>query len=1352
MLDFIKVWERHPKKGITEVYPKFIAPTYKPSEDLMTRGGDFYAVWNEDEHMWSTSQELALYLIDQELQAYANKLSETTDDVVRILYMWDTENGMIDRWRKYVTKQLTSCYHELDETLIFSDTETTKTDYATKRLPYPLKEGSHAAYDELMNVLYSPEERRKIEWAIGAIVNGDSKTIQKFVVMYGSAGTGKSTVLNIIQDLFTGYYSVFDAKALGSSTNAFALESFKSNPLVAIQHDGDLSRIEDNTRLNSVVSHEEMTVNEKFKSTYSARFKCFLFMGTNRPVKITDAKSGILRRLIDVSPTGNKLDRKRYNELTRQIKFELGAIAYHCKNVYESDPSYYDAYVPTSMLGASNDFYNFVLDSYDIFEQENGTSLKAAYEMYKKYCEDANVSYPYSRRNFQEELKNYFEDFEERYRMDDDVRVRNYYKGFIKDKFVTPEEEGATPEEAPPPWLIFEKQASLFDELAKDFPAQNAKFDVNGKDSPEHRWSNNQLTLKDIDTSNLHYVKVPLEHIVVDFDIPDESGEKSFDLNYEAALKWPPTYAELSKSGKGIHLHYIYAGDPTQLSSVYAPNIEVKVYSGNSSLRRKLSLCNALAVSVISSNLPLKGGRKKVIDETIISDEKHLRATIAKALRKEINGCANTSCAIDFISKVLDDAYNSGMHYDVRDLKQSVKTFAMHSTNQSERCCKVVTKMHFYSADLDAVRTLPAKRNEIVFFDVEVFPNVNIVCWKLQGKDNPVIKWINPTPQQIESILEYRLIGFNNRKYDNHILMGLLRGYTPKQCYNLSTDMIQRKTGFISTAYGISETDIYDFAATKQSLKKWEIELGIHHQELGLEWDKDAPQELWEIVADYCVNDVIATEAVFDHLQGDWTARQILAELTGLTNNDTTNTLTTALIFGGNKKPSLVYTDLATGESYQDGRKLPDVKKSNAFTGYQYAKVIEHRATEERPAWTEVVPVEYSYRGADAHNLYRGYDVGKGGFVYAEPGMYGRTVTLDVASLHPHSIVELGYFGEWTQNYKDLIDIRVAIKHKDFDKARKMFGGKLAPYLDDPKKAKQLAQALKIALNSCYGLTSASFENAMYHRMNGNNIVALRGALFMIDILEMVKAEGYKVAHVKTDSIKIVEPDDRILNMVIEKGKEYGYNFEIEHIFDRICLVNDAVYIGKCAEDDPETPGEWTATGTQFAVPYVFKTLFTHEPVAFEDMCETKSVTSALYLDMNEDLPDVSEEEANLTKMEKRLLALKIKDPTAPAIEDVQNTIDILKDIIPNGHNYRFVGKVGQFCPIRQGEGGGILLRQNGSAWANAVGTSGYRWLESETVKELNKEESIDISYYAKLVDDAKEAIGKYGDFNDFVS
>ena len=435
MIDFLMISTRtNTKRNVVEVYPKFVI---KKSSDLMIRGGDFYAIWIEERGLWSTDEQDALQLIDQELDNYAKKLRGQVSETVKVLYMWDAESGMIDAWHKYCQRQMRDSFHMLDEELIFSNTETTKKDYASKKLNYPLETGDTPAYDKLISTLYSPEERHKLEWAIGSIVSGDSKKIQKFMVLYGSAGTGKSTILNIIQMLFDGYYSVFDAKALGSSSNSFALEAFKTNPLVAIQHDGDLSKIEDNTRLNSLVSHELMTVNEKFKATYSSRFKCFLFMGTNKPVKITDAKSGLIRRLIDVSPSGNKLEPTEYKKIMQQVTFELGAIAHHCEEVYLSDPGKYDNYIPLTMLGASNDFYNFVIDSFHIFKKEDGVTLKAAWEMYKTYCDDAKVPYPLSQRSFKEELKNYFAEYNDRFNLEDGSRVRSYYSGFKTDKFET---------------------------------------------------------------------------------------------------------------------------------------------------------------------------------------------------------------------------------------------------------------------------------------------------------------------------------------------------------------------------------------------------------------------------------------------------------------------------------------------------------------------------------------------------------------------------------------------------------------------------------------------------------------------------------------------------------------------------------------------------------------------------------------------------------------------------------------------------------------------------------------------------------------------------------------------------
>ena len=1300
MLDFVKISVKRPKNGRMEVYPKFII---KKSEDLMIRGGDFYAVWVESKGLWSTDEQDVVTLVDHEIDIYVDENKAMFEDNPPIRqYMWDSDTGTIDRWHKYCQRQSRDNFHPLDEKLIFSNDPVRKDDYASKRLSYPLESGDCPAYEKIISTLYTPEERSKIEWAIGAIVSGDSVGIQKFLVLYGAAGTGKSTILNIIQQLFEGYYSVFDAKALGSSSNAFALEAFKNNPLVAIQHDGDLSRIEDNTRLNSLVSHELMTVNEKFKSTYTNRFISFLFMGTNKPVKITDGKSGLIRRLIDVTPSGNKLPIKEYRKCMDQIKFELGPIAKHCLDFYKDNPNRYDDYIPITMLGASNDFYNYVIDSYFVFKEEDGVSLKQAWEMYKTYCDDAKVPYPLPKRQFKEELKNYFREYKDIYKTEEGNSYKSYFYGFKTDTLDVVDFEknpGGEIEQ-----INFNSTVSLFDKEYVGCKAQYAKEDG----TPRYKWDKVETELKDLDTTKLHYVRVPGNHIVIDFDLKDESGEKSLEKNIEAASKFPRTYAELSKSGKGIHLHYIYTGEPEKLSRVYLPNIEIKVFNGKSSLRRQLTKCNDISIAHISSGLPLKEDTP-VINMKTVQSEKGLRRQIVKCLKKEYH--PNTKPSIDFIVKILNDAYNSGLKYDVSDLRNNILIFAASSTHQSDYCIAQISKMKFKSDEPSKPLT---SKKPLIFYDVEVFPNLFVVVYKAQGDSSPV-KLINPTPSEIEDLIQFRLVGFNNRKYDNHILYGRLIGYSNESLYKLSQNIIEKGTGFFSEAYNISYTDIYDFAAKKQGLKKWEIELGIHHQELGLPWDKPVPEDLWTKVAEYCVNDVIATEAVWNHLQGDFTAREVLADLAGMTVNDTTNTLTTRIIFGKERHPQLVYTDL-----------------SEEFPGYSYELGEDNKY----------------------HNMYRGVDLGYGGYVYAEPGMYtGDTALLDVASLHPHSIIALNLFGKYTEHFADLVNARIHIKHGEYDAVRHMFGGRLAKYLDDESTAKQLAQALKIAINSVYGLTSASFDNPFRDPRNKNNIVALRGALFMKTLQDEVAARGFTVVHIKTDSIKIADATPEIVQFCMDFAKKYKYDFEHEATYDRICLVNDAVYIARYSSDESingSHVGQWTATGKQFQIPYVFKSLFSHEQINFPDLCITYQVRSSLYLDMNENLTTQPEAEKELAYRDKHDVVDDYIGYKNPAFKEVSD--DQLRELIAASHNYIFVGRVGQFCPIQPGCGGGVLLREQNGKYYAAAGSKGYRWMESEMVRELGKEDKIDLTYFNKLVDDAHDSVSQYGDFEAFVA
>jgi hypothetical protein len=1251
-MDFFQVSTRENRGGTLDVFPDFVVGR---SKDLMVRGRSFYAIWDDEAGLWSRDEYDVQRLVDYELQEAAKKL----DGPASVKYMRSFGSNGWNQFRKFMS-QISDNSHQLDENLTFANSDVKKTDYVSRRLPYRLAEGDYSAWDELIGTLYSPEERAKIEWAIGAVISGDSKKIQKFLVLYGPAGTGKSTVLNIIQKLFDGYTTTFEAKALGSNSNAFATEVFKSNPLVAIQHDGDLSQIADNSKLNSLIAHEEMTFNEKYKPSYTSKANALLLMGTNQPVKISDAKSGIIRRLIDVHPTGVKLPPNHYHTLMAKIDFELGAIAHRCLEIYRKmGKNYYNAYRPLEMMFQTDIFFNFIEAHYDVFKAQDGCTLKQAYTLYKQFCDDTGIERPLPQYKVREELRNYFDTFLDRTTVEGET-VRSYYSGFSADAFKSPVDEKAKIFS-----LVMEESTSLFDLEYADSAAQYAKDD----ETPQRRWLEVKTTLAEIDTSQLHYVKLPENHIVIDFDLRDETGDKSLERNLAEASNWPATYAELSKSGAGVHLHYIYTGeDVHELDSNYSDGIEVKHFSGGSSLRRRFTRCNNVPIAELNSGLPIK--EKKVLQSATIQSQRGLRELIARNLRKEIH--PGTKPSIDFIHRILEDAYLSGMEYDVSDLRSRIMAFANNSSNQPLQCLKTVQRMRFCSEEIPSGFLSETKTEDtrLVFFDIEVYPNLFVVCWKYQG-DPTVVRMINPKAQEIEGLFKLKLVGFNNRRYDNHILWAAYMGYDNEGLYKLSKKIIDGSVGaMFGEAYRISYTDIYDFSSKKQGLKKFEIELGIHHMELDIPWDHPVPPEKIPKVVEYCVNDVVATEVVFEARKQDFVARQILAELSGLTVNDTTQKHTAKIIFGDDKNPqrSFVYTDLA-----------------KEFPGYKFDK---------------------------GKSYYRGEEVGEGGYVYAEPGIYENVALLDVASMHPTSAIVLNVFGEYTANFKGLVEARLAIKAEDYDRAKNLLDGKLVPYLSDVSSAKALADALKIIVNIVYGLTSAKFDNPFRDLRNVDNIVAKRGALFMIELKHFVQERGFTVAHIKTDSIKIPGATQEIIDEVMRFGEKYGYAFEYnpkKDLYNKFCLVNDAVYIARhnLNDFDGDTP-LWTAVGAQFQHPYVFKKLFSKEPITFNDLCETKEVKQgSMYLDFDHNRPMALAEEMH------------------------------------------FVGRTGRFVPVREGHNGGILYRvKDGKNYA-VTGTKGYVWIEAEMAQGLGKE-AVDMQYFERLIDEAIKTIDYFGPFSTF--
>ena len=1290
-MDFYKITTRSGRNGSIEVFPDF---SVGKSSDLMVRGKSFYALYDESTGFWSTDEYSVVRAVDASIDEVIDKLKANgVYDKFVPRYMKNYSSNSYKNWKEYLSR-LSDNFVQLDTKPTFQGFQPKKEDYVSKQLEYSLSDSEPECWNKLVGYLYDEEERRKIEWSIGAIATGESKKIQKFVVFFGAPGTGKSTILDIVQNLFKGYWSPFDSKALGSIRADFALEAFKNNPLVGIEHEGDLSRVTDNSKLNSVVSHEVILINEKNKPHYPLTINTFLMMGTNMPVKITDAKAGTMRRLIDIHPTGNTLPPAEYNRLLDGINYELGAITNRCIKIYKSmGADYYRKYVPLDMVKRTDSFFNFVEDNYDYFNTVDYETLKHAFAMYKDYMSKYDNDDKPKMYVFRDNLKDYFDDFKEDYFVEEDgkkLHLRKVYLGFKKSKFKD-NFKGEPVKQQSNDWLEFKECHSVLDDICSDCPAQYSS--KNG--TPIKPWKDVTTSLKDILTSREHYLQVPLNIIVIDFDIKDENGEKSLELNMAEAMKWPKTYAELSKSGKGIHLHYYYDGDPTLLSRTYADSIEVKVFTGNSALRRKLTLCNEVAISTISSGLALKKNTGKKMDEKVLKDERHLRSCINKALKKQI--FPNTKPSIDYINMILNEAYESKMHYDVEDMRNDILAFAFMSSNRSDYCVNVVKEMKFKSEDASPPDLTIGEEDPVILFDIEVYPNLFIFCYKKRG-GKKVETLLNPSSKDMVNLIfkggKKRWVGFNNRRYDNHEVYALCLGYTNEMLYENSQKIINEKDDrscFFGEAYNMSWADIYDYADVKQSLKKWEIalerakelhasgydakrifeetdvmipsdewieNLEIHHEEMDWDWNKPIPKELWSKAAGYCCNDVNATEAVFEVTATDLKIRQILSELSGLSVNDPSRLHTTKIIFGDNKKPELEYIDL-----------------SIQFPGYKY---------------------EFG------KSSYRGEDPSEGGYVFAVPGMYGRTPVFDVASMHPSSIIALNLFGEYTVNFKMLKDIRILIKHKEFDKVAQMFDGKLAKYVQNEDEAKQLSKALKLVINSVYGYTTARFANPFKDPRNIDNIVAKRGALFMIDLKHVVQDElGFPVAHIKTDSIKIPGATKEVEERVIAEGKKYGYDFEIEEIFEKLCLVNDAVFVGK-----EEGTGKWITTGAQFQVPYVKKSLFTHEPLIFDDFCVTRSVKTSMYLEFTKE----------------------------------DGTVD-----------RQFVGKVGRFCPMKT-KGGKLVCSRGDDKFNSVQDSKDYLWLESSVVKKLGYEDDIDYGYFERKAQEAKDTISQFGDFDEFVA
>lgn len=1234
-----------------EVSPDFI---FGDAKDLVVKGSKFYAYWNGS--FWDTKQKNLFYDIDSLLWRKARELEDGRPGLR--IDVKEIRKASAGKFRLFADfcKACEASEISFNQKVLFADHKMQRRDYATTQLTYSPQEGEAVAFKELIGTLYLPKELDKILWFMGALFTNNMYKIEKFMYLYGSKGSGKGTVLKIFRMLFQEYCGTIDLKLLTSS-DQFATGQIQEVPLL-IDEDTDISHIYNDTPLLKLTSHETISVNKKFKEPYDVKFIGLLITASNQRYKVRNVDSGITRRAIVVNPSGQKVSHTKYNQLMTQIKYELPYIANMAIQRFEElGFDYYDDYFDVDMAEQTDHIFDFMRTN--AIHMQHGITLKQISELYREYLEDMGWKTDGYKATIKREALRYFDTMLKDSHIDG-MRVNNYFKGF-RWNVAFPEGVVGTTEAndtvIPDDWLDFNYHNEVFNKLAAEYPAQLALRNGN----PSEKWDNVVTTLSDIKTSKLHWVKVPLNHIIIDFDLKDEDGNKSLDLNVEAASKFPPTYAEVSKSGQGIHLHYIYDGNVNELNNLVDKHIEIKVYKGNASLRRIDKASNNLQPSHISSGLPLKERKDKEMYEhvkEITYTEKTLRNFVKRQLGM-IEGKEpshpNTKPTIDFIAHEIQKAFDMGLEYDLTDLKHDVFLRALRSTNNKEYCVAVFQKIPWSSIRDDEGATENKLTNftkiypkeELVFFDIEVYPNLFVVVWK-KYHDDEFTKWINPTPDQIEYLLSFPIVGFNNRRYDNHILYARLLGCNNLELFRQSYRIVNEKnakSGMYAAAYELSYTDIYEYAQKKQSLKRWEVDLGIKHVEMEIPWDQPVPEELIPVVVDYCVNDVEATEKLFDAIYADYVAREILATIAKGSMNATNNQLTAKFV---------LWTWVITKDKFNY------VKLATIFPGYKY---------------------EFG------KSYYRGFETGEGGFVYAEPGVYKNIALLDVESMHPNSLVNMNYFGPYTQRYADLLKVRVLLKHNKIDEVKQMFDGVLAPFLDNPEYLKPLVTALKIVINSVYGMTSAKFDNKFKHPDNIDNIVAKRGALFMVDLKFAIEEQGYQVCHIKTDSVKIPNADEKIIKFVEDFGaqEKYRYRFEHEHTYKRMALINNAVYIAQLEDDT------WSPTGAEYANTYLLKRVWTKEELVDKDFFITKQSKGHIYL------------------------------------------------------GDEFVGKVGSIYASKTGAE--CMWTEDNENFKSITGTKGYLFKQTDKFDI----EDVDFSFYDKIAVDGLKKIMKVGDIKDIV-
>lgn len=416
------------------------------------------------------------------------------------------------------------------------------------------------------------------------------------------------------------------------------------------------------------------------------------------------------------------------------------------------------------------------------------------------------------------------------------------------------------------------------------------------------------------------------------------------------------------------------------------------------------------------------------------------------------------------------------------------------------------------------------KYENVLAFDIEVFKyQSSIVFRNLDGdivriftdRLNGLGQYVDEGYIQdigykgLKSFLEDKiLIAYNNYSYDNYILYAMMMdlGQDVIKAWN---DSIIKNTSKVNMKKVDFETyDVFQqIDVSRPSLKKIEGNMGhsIKESDVDFNIDRLLTNEENRQNIEYNAYDVSETIQVFkmrlDYFDSKKKVVQMLPEHL---QKKAINWNTTSIV-GQLLKPSV---------PVRSGRLVSDelMKKVNI---------------DVQTMWKELDTTQdfkFKKKKVIINELDCNIEFGWGGLHGAPKGVFEAkdVKLLDVASMYPNILILFEGLGDKTQDYKDILDYRLKLKHEGKKKEQ-------APY--------------KLILNSTYGLL-----NNQYSQINKPSLaysICIYGQIAVYTLAKMLHQAGCRVFNINTDGVAFI-PDqyDKYLEIWHDWEREFKLTLE----------------------------------------------------------------------------------------------------------------------------------------------------------------------------------------------------------------